>query len=381
MSAASCSPRRDTGTITFIGAGATRRSRASCRSAPATTVSATSLSDPPQACLTSSSFETATVWPTSVRRGPIAGLRNDEGAERATSSPTASAARRSVPPSRGGEPAARAARPSARSGSAPDSTSASTASRVGPGARSPAHASAGGAGSGAFGSRSSSSSATASADLPSTIAWWIFITRPTLPSSSRGARWISHSGCERSSGEESTASARASKSARASTSSSAESPITWRRRSNPSASTHTGAANPPGGKASRMRKRGALPSLDATCARTRASVMAGRAGSGEKRPFHATCICARAVSVWRKEASSGVRRSGTREGCGPAARQTMASRSELRRSHLARRANRRRAGRRTARVRSPANCSIRAWEKVGWGCMASMLLSGGYKHK
>ena len=313
MSAISSSPRRDTGTITFIGAGATRRSRASCRSAPATTVSATSLSEPPHARLTSSSRCTSTVWPTSVRRGPIAGFRNEDGAERATSSPTASAARRSVPPSRGGELAARAARPSARSGSAPDSTSASTASRVGPGARSTAHASAGGAGSGAFGSRSSSSRATASADLPSTIAWWIFITRPTLPSSSRGARWISHSGWERSSGVESAASARASNSPRASSSSSVERATTCRRRSNPSASTHTGAANPPGGNASRIRNRGAPPSRDATCARTRASVIGGRDGSGRKRPFHATCMCALAVSVWRKEASSGVRRSGTRQ--------------------------------------------------------------------
>ena len=293
MSAISSSPRRDTGTITLTGAGATRRSRASCRSAPATTASATSFNEPPHARLTSSSRSTSTVCPTSVRRGPIAGLRNDDGADRATSSPTDSAARRSVPPSRGGEPAARAARPSARSGSAPDSTSASTASRVAPGARSPGGRGpipGGGAGSGASGSRSSSSSATARADFPSTIAWWIFITRPTLPSSSRGARWISHSGCERSSGRESAASARASNSERASTSSSPPSATTWRRRSNPSASTHTGPANPPAGYASRMRKRGAPPSRDATCAITRASVIGGRPGPGRKRPFHATCM-------------------------------------------------------------------------------------------
>ena len=60
-----------------------------------------------------------------------------------------------------------------------------------------------------------------------------------------------------------------------------------------------------------MRKRGAPPSRDATWARTRATVIGGRDGSGSKRPFQATCMWARSVSVWRNEASRGVRRSGT----------------------------------------------------------------------
>ena len=47
---------------------------------------------------------------------------------------------------------------------------------------------------------------------------------------------------------------------------------------------------PAGGNASRMRKRGAPPSRDATCAITRASVIGGRPGPGRKRPFHATCM-------------------------------------------------------------------------------------------
>ena len=308
IAASSPAPRRDTGTITFSGAGATCRSSESSRSAPATTASATSLSETPRACLTASRSATGSEWPTSVRRGPIGSLRNEDGAGRATSSPTAIAARRSVPP-----------RPRGRAGRARGAPE--RAQRLGAGVdervdREPRGARAPRRSSGCPAARAARAPpgrgrAAAARRRARTCR------RPARGGSSSAARRSRPRGAARGGSPTAGACGRAGaraprRRARRSappTAAPRRARRTCRRMSKCSASTHTGCAKPPGGKARRWRKRGVESSREATCACTRASVIAGRAGSGRKRPRQATCMCALAVSVWRKEASSGVRRS------------------------------------------------------------------------
>ena len=301
---------------------AAARSRAAHRRRPR----ADALSETPRTSLTASRSAIGSECPTSVRRGPIGSLRNDDGAGRAMSSPTAIAARRAS--RRGGRasPSPRAARraratgrcrcrracrpraarrpgpppllrcPPARAARAPPGRGRAAAAR--PPACDRRRPARGGSSSGARRSRPRG----------------------------EGARWISHSGCMRSSRARAPRQrARRSGSARAARSSA----TTWRGCRSAGVDPH-GAREPPGREGEALAEAGGRVRRGATCACTRSSVIAGRAGSGRKRPRHATCMCALPVSACRKEASSGVRRSamtahggaGGREGTWPGGRRS-----------------------------------------------------------
>ncbi len=136
----------------------------------------------------------------------------------------------------------------------------------------------------------------------------------------------------------------------------------------------------PAGNASRIAEPRRAPSRDATCARTRASVIGGRDGSGRKRPFHATCMCALAVSVWRKEASSGVRRSGTRHRV-QARRAARHGPAVGTRAPPLRPAGGSGGGGATSGPLAVELGDEGLRESAGWGCMGSILLPPRYKRK